>query len=154
MVAAWQENSRLWAVGLPLVEGAGQVRSGCRTKNVMTIFPDSLPPNLSIRDHIEFAFSKWISYAYLGCYPYREPFNSRRSAMKLSKVVKIWIDYHKTHSKKNTVRAYGFLATMAISGVSSEKGLPHTLEYKPSTIKPLSSNSFVSDSRLKCCSQL
>lgn len=26
--------------------------------------------------------------------------------MKLSKATKIWIDYHKTHSKKNTVRAY------------------------------------------------
>jgi hypothetical protein len=26
--------------------------------------------------------------------------------MKLSKAAKIWIDYHKTHSKKNTVRAY------------------------------------------------
>jgi hypothetical protein len=26
--------------------------------------------------------------------------------MKLSKAAKIWIDYHKTYSKKNTVRAY------------------------------------------------
>ena len=26
--------------------------------------------------------------------------------MKLSKAAKIWIEYHKTHSKKNTVRAY------------------------------------------------
>ena len=26
--------------------------------------------------------------------------------MKLSKAAKIWIDYHKTHSKKNTVRSY------------------------------------------------
>ena len=26
--------------------------------------------------------------------------------MKLSRATKIWIDYHKTHSKKNTVRAY------------------------------------------------
>ena len=26
--------------------------------------------------------------------------------MKLSKAAKIWIDYHKTHSKKNTVRDY------------------------------------------------
>jgi hypothetical protein len=26
--------------------------------------------------------------------------------MKLSKAAKIWIDYHKTHSKKNKVRAY------------------------------------------------
>jgi hypothetical protein len=26
--------------------------------------------------------------------------------MKLSKGTKIWIDYHKTHSKKNTVRSY------------------------------------------------
>jgi hypothetical protein len=56
--------------------------------------------NLSIREHAEFAFSNWISYAYLGYYPYREPFNPRRKAMKLSKAAKIWIDYHKTHSKK------------------------------------------------------
>ena len=26
--------------------------------------------------------------------------------MKLSKAAKIWIDYHKAHSKKNTVRSY------------------------------------------------
>ena len=26
--------------------------------------------------------------------------------MKVSKAAKIWIDYHKTHSKKNTVRSY------------------------------------------------
>jgi hypothetical protein len=26
--------------------------------------------------------------------------------MKLSKAAKIWIDYHKTHSKKNAVRSY------------------------------------------------
>ena len=26
--------------------------------------------------------------------------------MKLSKAAKIWIDYHNTHSKKNTVRSY------------------------------------------------
>jgi hypothetical protein len=26
--------------------------------------------------------------------------------MNLSKAAKIWIDYHKTHSKKNTMRAY------------------------------------------------
>ena len=26
--------------------------------------------------------------------------------MKVSKAAKIWIDYHRTHSKKNTVRAY------------------------------------------------
>ena len=26
--------------------------------------------------------------------------------MKLSKAAKIWIDYHKTHSKINTMRAY------------------------------------------------
>ena len=48
--------------------------------------------------------------------------------MKLSKAAKIWVDYHKTHSKKNTVRVYGFLATMAISCESSEKGVPHTSE--------------------------
>ena len=26
--------------------------------------------------------------------------------MKMSKAAKIWIDYHKSHSKKNTVRSY------------------------------------------------
>jgi hypothetical protein len=26
--------------------------------------------------------------------------------MKLSKAAKIWIDYHKTHLKKNTARSY------------------------------------------------
>jgi DNA primase len=31
--------------------------------------------------------------------------------MKLSKAAKIWIDYHKTHSKKNTVRAYQVSST-------------------------------------------
>jgi hypothetical protein len=59
-----------------------------------------LPAPISIRQDIEFAFSKWISYAYLGCYPYHEPFYPRRSAMKLSKADKTCIDYHKTHSKK------------------------------------------------------
>ena len=59
-----------------------------------------LPASITIKDDVEFAFSNWISYAYLGYHPYREPFNPRRSAMKLSKAAKIWIDYHKTHSKK------------------------------------------------------
>ena len=26
--------------------------------------------------------------------------------MKVSKAAKIWIDYHKAHSKKNTMRSY------------------------------------------------
>jgi hypothetical protein len=35
-----------------------------------------------------------------------QPIYQRREAMKLSKAAKIWIDHHKTHSKKNTVRSY------------------------------------------------
>jgi hypothetical protein len=29
--------------------------------------------------------------------------------MKVSKAGKIWIDYHQTHSKKNTVRTHSFI---------------------------------------------
>jgi hypothetical protein len=32
---------------------------------------DSLPSPISIRQDIEFAFSNWISYTYLGSYPHR-----------------------------------------------------------------------------------
>ena len=79
---------------------AKKVCSGYPIKMDPPVVCGYLPSNLSIRDHAEFAFSNWISYDYLGYYPYREPFNPRRKAMKLSKAAKIWIDYHKTHSKK------------------------------------------------------
>jgi hypothetical protein len=77
-----------------------QVRPGYPKENGLTKTADYLPTPISIRQDIEFAFSNWISYAYLGSRPNHKPFNPRRRAMKLSKVAKIWIDYHKTHSKK------------------------------------------------------
>ena len=36
--------------------------------------------------------------------------------MKLSKAAKIWIDYHKAHSKKNTVRSYQAIIERYIKG--------------------------------------
>jgi hypothetical protein len=43
-----------------------QVRPGYPKENGLTKTADYLPTPLSIRQDIEFAFSNWISYAYLG----------------------------------------------------------------------------------------
>jgi hypothetical protein len=50
---------------------AGKVRSGYPKENGLTKTADYLPSSISIRQDLEFAFSNWISYAYLGYYPYR-----------------------------------------------------------------------------------
>ena len=56
-------NTETWCGRISLKDRSYKLKLSGHTES--TTF---LPSNLSIRDHAEFTFSIWISYAFLGCY--------------------------------------------------------------------------------------
>jgi len=91
---------------------ASKVQYGYHTKTDLTIPYGFWPASISIRQDIEFAFSKGISSAYLeGCFSYPDAFqceiNYKKAYISYTKLEGLWDGFWKAEDRKIIARHLG-----------------------------------------------